>query len=182
MAAKDLPAVPKSADVWLVIRKAAHWIQQHGIRSVETTGLGLTDFAVLKALFYTGPLPVNVIGAKVLLTSGSITSAVDRLESQGLVERQAHPSDRRASLVALTADGEALIKPASRAHARTMAEVVSVLSEAEQRELVRLMKKIGKHAMATYRQADVIPLRTAPQKNGGAAGRVTAKNGTVPPR
>jgi DNA-binding MarR family transcriptional regulator len=34
-----------------------------------------------------------------------VTNAVDRLESAGLVERQPHPTDRRAVLVALTADG-----------------------------------------------------------------------------
>ncbi len=142
------------ADVWLVIRKAAYWMERHGSRSIASTGLGLTDFAVLKALLFTGPLPVNVIGAKVLLTSGSITSAVDRLEGQGLVRRQPHPSDRRAALVALTRNGEALIKPASRRHAHTMARVVSVLNEREQRELVRLIKKLGKHAMSAQQRAE----------------------------
>jgi len=42
----------------------------------------------LEALLHKGPLPVNEIGKKVLLTSGSITVAVDRLETKGLVERQ----------------------------------------------------------------------------------------------
>jgi len=49
-----------------------------------------SDFAVLEALLHKGPLPVNEIGKKVLLTSGSMTVAVDRLEQRRLVERRAH--------------------------------------------------------------------------------------------
>lgn len=150
MAADDPSRIPQSADVWLVLRKAAYWVEQHAFDSVAATGLGLSDFAVLKALLFTGPLPVNVIGAKVLLTSGSITSAVDRLEAQGLVKRASHPTDRRAYLVNLTPAGRRKIGPASLKHAKKMADVVSVLTPAEQRELVRLMKKLGKHAMGTY--------------------------------
>ena len=56
-----MSSAPESANVWLVIRKAAYWIEQHALRSVTSTGLGLTDFAVLKVLLFTGPLPVNVI-------------------------------------------------------------------------------------------------------------------------
>jgi len=168
----------ESANVWLVIRKAAYWIEQHALRSVTSTGLGLTDFAVLKALLFTGPLPVNVIGAKVLLTSGSITSAVDRLAAQGLVERQAHPTDRRASLVGLTRAGEDLIRPASRRHARTMAALISALTDAEQRELVRLTKKLGKHAMNTYQKdqkATVIPLELAGQRASAGKSKEAAR-------
>jgi len=150
MDSEPLDGIPKSADVWLVMRKASYWVQRHGQDSIAATGLGLSDFAVLKALLFTGPLPVNVIGSKVLLTSGSITSAVDRLEGEGLVKREAHPTDRRASLVALTAAGRSKIRPASQKHAGKMADIVSVLEPGEQRELVRLMKKLGKHAMRAY--------------------------------
>src|SRR5438132_13650329 len=68
-----------------------------------------SDFAVLEALLHKGPLPVNEIGKKVLLTSGSITVAVDRLETQGLAERRAHCTDRSARRVHLTKAGRKLI-------------------------------------------------------------------------
>ena len=54
-----------------------------------------SDFAVLEALLHKGPLPVNEIGKKILLTSGSITAAIDRLEDKEFVERRAHGTDRR---------------------------------------------------------------------------------------
>jgi DNA-binding MarR family transcriptional regulator len=74
---------------------------------------------------------------------------VDRLEAEGLVKREPHPTDRRASLVSLTKAGRGKIRPASLKHAQRMADVVSVLTAEEQQELVRLMKKLGKHAMQT---------------------------------
>jgi MarR family 2-MHQ and catechol resistance regulon transcriptional repressor len=172
-AAQKLKA-PQGADTWLVIRKAFHWLERHGLDSVEAAGLGLGlgDFAVLKLLLFAGPLPVNVIGAKVLLTSGSITASIDRLEARGLVKRTRHPIDRRTFLVALTPQGRDKIGPASRAHAKRMTRLVCVLTPDEQHELVRLMKKLGKHAMATY--AKPAAGRTAGRDRSAAAGQATA--------
>src|SRR6266404_1545563 len=87
--------------VWLVLWRAARAIEQNAINSVLGLGLGLSEFAVLEVLLHKGPLPVNVIGKKVLLTSGSITAAIDRLESRNLVHRTADRQDRRARIVHL---------------------------------------------------------------------------------
>ena len=145
---------PHGADTWLVIRKAFHWLERHGLDSIAETGLGHGDFAVLKLLLFSGPLPVNVIGAKVLLTSGSISTAIDRLEGRGLVKRGRHPTDGRTFLVNLTARGRETITPASKEHARRMDRLMSILTLQEQRELARLMKRLGKHAMASYANSD----------------------------
>src|SRR5258708_13488431 len=79
-----------------------------------------SDFAVLEALLHKGPLPVNEIGKKVLLTSGSITVAVDRLETRGLVERRAHGTDRRGRVGHFTQGSRKLITPAYTAHPAAM--------------------------------------------------------------
>jgi len=150
MRARERIGNPASADVWLVIRKAAYWLERHALDSVAATGLALSDFAVLKVLLFSGPLPVNVIGAKVLLTSGSITTSVDRLESQGFVKRSPHPTDRRAALVSVTRAGINKIRPASLKHAQRMAELVAVLTPAQQHELVKLIKRLGKSAMHSH--------------------------------
>ena len=106
-----------------------------------------SDFAVLEALLHKGPLPVNEIGKKVMLTSGSITVAVDRLETKGLVERRAHGNDRRARIVHLTKEGRKLIKRAYADHAVDLERLASAsLSRAERKTLIRLLKKIGYEA------------------------------------
>jgi MarR family 2-MHQ and catechol resistance regulon transcriptional repressor len=137
------PSREAATHVWLVLWKAAHAIEQNAMRSVSGLGLGSSDFAVLEVLLHKGPQPVNVIGKKVLLTSGSITAAVDRLESRKLVRRTADLTDGRGRIVQLTKAGRRLIERAFQKHARDMEETMAVLRSGERAELVRLLKKVG---------------------------------------
>jgi MarR family 2-MHQ and catechol resistance regulon transcriptional repressor len=129
--------------VWLVLWKAAHAIERNAARSVAALGLGRSDFAVLEVLLHKGPQPVNIIGNKVLLTSGSITAAVDRLELRKLIRRTSNPTDRRSRIVQLTITGRRLIERAFQKHAIDMEGTMAVLRSQERAELVRLLKKVG---------------------------------------
>ena len=100
------PANASGTHLWLVMMKAHRTLERLATHSIESSEVCLSDFAVMEMLLHKGPQPVNEIGRRVELTSGAITTAVDRLESRGLVTREAHPSDRRARIVRLTAAGE----------------------------------------------------------------------------
>lgn len=133
--------------VFLVLWKAARAVEAYAENSVLQSELCGSDFAVLEALLHKGPLPVNEIGKKVLLTSGSITTAVDRLEQRGLVERRAHGSDRRAKIVHLTKEGKKLIARIYAEHAADMERLASAsLNQKERETLIRLLKQIGYEA------------------------------------
>ena len=134
--------------VWLVLWKASRAMEQNALSSIKGSGLGLSDFAVLEVLLHKGPQPVNAIGRRILLTSGSATSAIDRLESRSLVRRTADRNDSRARIVHLTATGRRLITTAFRKHACDMEEAVAILKPSERAELVRLLKKLGLWAAA----------------------------------
>ena len=137
--------------VWLVFMKAFQALIPHAAGSIKHTKLGDSDFRVLEALLHKGPLPVNTLGPKVWLTPGSISVAVDRLVKKGLVSRKDHPRDRRVRQVELTAKGRALIARGFQEHAAAMETVVGVLSKNERLTLLRLLKKLGKHAAPTRR-------------------------------
>jgi MarR family 2-MHQ and catechol resistance regulon transcriptional repressor len=111
--------------------------------SIAKAGLGLTDFAALEALLHKGPLTISEIQDKVLLASGSMTAAVDRLENLGLVVRKASPSDRRARVVELTPQGRRLAAACFEKHAKDLETLMSVLSEKEREQLYGLVKKLG---------------------------------------
>ena len=132
--------------VWLILMKTFQAVMPHAAESIAQTKLGDSDFRVLEVLLHKGPLPVNTVGPKVWLTPGSISVAVDRLVKKGLVSRKDHPRDRRVRQVELTAKGRALITRGFREHAAAMETVVSVLSKKERLTLLRLLKKLGKHA------------------------------------
>ena len=140
--------------VFLVLWKAARAAQAYAEKSILELEICGSDFAVLEALLHKGPLPVNEIGKKVLLTSGSITVAVDRLETKGLVERRAHGTDRRARIVHLTKQGRRLITRAYADHAADLERLASAsLTRAERGTLIGLLKKIGYKAAATLGQS-----------------------------
>jgi MarR family transcriptional regulator, 2-MHQ and catechol-resistance regulon repressor len=132
--------------------KAYRALSQVDTRSISNSGLGLSDFAVLEILLHKGPLPVNAIGRQIMLTSGSITTAIDRLEQKQLVQRQACPNDRRVTFVALTAGGRTLIRRVFKVHANRMETVFQPLTASERTALATLLKKLGKHGATLLEQ------------------------------
>jgi MarR family 2-MHQ and catechol resistance regulon transcriptional repressor len=132
--------------LWLVFMKAFQALIPHAAESIRETGLGDSDFRVLEALLHKGPLPVNTVGPKVWLTPGSISVAVDRLVKKGLVSRKGHAADRRVRQVELTPKGRALITSGFGEHAEAMENIAGVLSKNERLTLLRLLKKLGRHA------------------------------------
>jgi MarR family 2-MHQ and catechol resistance regulon transcriptional repressor len=94
----------------------------------------------------------------VLLTSGSISTAVDRLVKRGLVARLDHPDDRRVRLVELTPEGRALIAAAYERHAADLDAVFGVLSADERVTLVSLLRTLGRSAEGEGHSSDGEPL------------------------
>jgi len=139
-------SVPSGVHTWLILWKAARAVEARAHGSINGMGLCASDFGILETLLHKGPLPVNVIGKKVLLTTGSITSAVDRLALRGLVARKDDPGDRRVRLVQLTAQGRRLIRPAFARHARDLETLIGILSREERSTLVKLLRRLGKSA------------------------------------
>jgi MarR family 2-MHQ and catechol resistance regulon transcriptional repressor len=127
----------------LVLWKAAKAVERVDRASIAGTGLHLSDFQIMEVLLHKGPQPINAIGGKVLLTSGSMTAAANRLEKKGLVQRVQDSSDGRCFQIHLTESGRDIIQRAYAAHAENLESVAAVLSPEERDELVRLLKKIG---------------------------------------
>jgi MarR family 2-MHQ and catechol resistance regulon transcriptional repressor len=130
----------------LVLWKAAKAIERVDRASIAGTGLHLSDFQIMEVLLHKGPLPINAIGEKVLLTSGSMTAAADRLEKKGLVLRVQDPSDGRCFHVHLTREGLRVIQKAYAEHSKNLESIADGLTPEERDELTRLLKKIGLHA------------------------------------
>ena len=133
----------KAPRLWLVIAKSYRALSRLAEQSIANTGLCLTDFAALEALLHKGPLTSSEIQDKVRLASGSMTAAVDRLEKLKLVVRKSSPSDRRARVIHLTAEGKRLAISCFERHAKDLEALMSVLSEGEMEQLHGSLKKLG---------------------------------------
>jgi DNA-binding MarR family transcriptional regulator len=64
-------------------------------------GLGITDMKALSALMQEGPMTAGQLTKRLSLTTGAVTSVIDRLERQRLVQRMPDPNDRRKVIVAV---------------------------------------------------------------------------------
>lgn len=129
--------------VWLVLMKAYRSLARHAAVSIDAAEIGFSEFTILEALLSKGPLKVNDIGRRINLTSGSITTAIDRLEQRGLVRRSTDESDGRARLVSLTATGRSLITRTFARHKARMDAAADTLTRTERQTLIRLLKKVG---------------------------------------
>ena len=133
--------------VWLVLWKAYRAMEAIDKKSIASLGLGgISDFALLESLLSKGAAPVNTIGKKIGLTSGSITAAVDRAEAKKWVTRLSDPNDRRVVIIDLTEDGRRVIEESLGKHAASLEKAATVLNAEERVTLINLLKKIGYHA------------------------------------
>ena len=135
--------------MWVVLSRAFQAVQEHTVADQERNALSAGEFAVLEVLFHKGPMLLVEVQRRVLVSSGGITYLVDRLVRKGLVERRPCSHDRRAAYAALTPEGERMIGSIFPAHAEAIAHAVAGLTDAEKKQAIRLLKKLGIHAAQT---------------------------------
>jgi DNA-binding MarR family transcriptional regulator len=95
------------------------------------------------------PLEPSVIAERLLITTGSVTSLLDNLEKRDLISRLPHPQDRRKLLIDITPAAQAIVDELLPSlHARERDVMSAALSTTEQRELLRLIAKVQRAALA----------------------------------
>ncbi|NOR24257.1 MAG: MarR family transcriptional regulator [Desulforhopalus sp.] len=111
----------------------------HG--ELTESGLSISQFGVLEALFHLGAMCQKDIAQKILKSAGNITMVIDNLEKRALVKRVRNEKDRRYFDIHLTDKGKALIAEIFPRHAERIRQKMAVFSEAEQLELGDLLRK-----------------------------------------
>ncbi|MFP5105229.1 MarR family winged helix-turn-helix transcriptional regulator [Neobacillus sp. C211] len=132
-----------SLKLFIVLSRAYKAINEHVNKVIQASGLNPTEFAVLELLYHKGDQPMQQIGGKILLASGSITYVVDKLEQKGMLKRIACPKDRRVTFAQITEDGKKFIQDIFPEHAEQIDNLMSSLTETEKLEAIDLLKKLG---------------------------------------
>lgn len=141
-----------AAQLWIVLARCHRAVSALVERSIAELEIGVSDFMVLEALLHKGPLMISEIQAKVLLASGSMTAAVDRLEKKSLLVRKTTSTDRRARVLELTPEGRVLVEQAFNEHSKDLERLMSVLDTDEKEQLYGISKKLGRFAAETLQQ------------------------------
>lgn len=154
--------------------KRCELLLQRGLEPVFAAhGLGRWEFDVLATLRRSGApyaLTPTALFSSMMVSSGTMTHRLQRLEAAGWVQRQDNPADARSQLVALSADGLALIDRVVTEHVANEHRLLSALSPADQQALNR-----GLARLLASLQADESAGRTHPsplsRKAAGRRGR-----------
>lgn len=135
--------IEQSLKLFIVLSRAYRAINENVNKLISTYGLNPTEFAVMELLYHKGDQPLQQIGGKILLASGSITYVVDKLEEKGYLRRVACPTDRRVTFAQITEDGKKLIENIFPNHEQKIHELMSELTSEEKDTAIELIKRLG---------------------------------------
>lgn len=139
----------RALKLFVVLQRCASAVMGNFHKHADLYDLTLTEFEILEALYHKGPLLLGDVQRKILLSSGGVTYAIDRLADKGLVERRECATDRRARYAALTPKGEGVVSRIFPAIASHIEETMSVLNGRQQDEAIDLLRKLGRGAAGT---------------------------------
>ncbi|WP_459803231.1 MarR family winged helix-turn-helix transcriptional regulator [Herbidospora sp. RD11066] len=127
-------------ELFELIHRVDHRIRRGFRERLEPLGVNPGQSRALRALISAGePLRMTRLAELLGIVPRSLTSVVDALEASGFVARSVDPSNRRSTLVSVTAEGLAVHERARVARREAAAEVFSVLSDEQRERLAGLL-------------------------------------------
>ena len=136
----------RALNAYINLLRAADSVYARISAQLEAQGVTVGQFGVLEALLHLGPMCQRALGEKLLRTGGNITMVVDNLEKREWVRRERQEADRRMVVIHLTPQGRKVISRIFPQHVASVSEIFSLLNPAEQEELRRLARTLGRGA------------------------------------
>jgi len=133
----------RALKLFIVLSRASKVILEEAHKLIDENGLNATEFGVLELLYHRGQQPIQHIGKKILLRSGSMTYVVDKLEKKELLERVFCEKDKRVTYISITQTGIDLIRSIFPQHAENIKSLMSGLDVEEQNTAIDLLRKMG---------------------------------------
>jgi len=128
---------------FLVLMQTSKAIHERIKEEMTKSSLSITEFSVLEVLYQKGKQTIQQIGNCILISSGSMTYVIDKLEQRGLLCRNACPDDRRVIHVTLTDKGNTLMEEIMPKYHELVDDMFDSLISDEAETLVHLLKKVS---------------------------------------
>lgn len=135
-----------SLKLFVILSKAYKNVMDRAVKDMKKHGLSPSEFTILEVLYNKGRFPLQQIGEKILITSGSVTYNIDKLEKRELLKRVPSPNDRRVIYAEITENGRALFDEIFPQHAAEVRRIMGGLNAQETEAASELLKKLGKGA------------------------------------
>jgi MarR family 2-MHQ and catechol resistance regulon transcriptional repressor len=140
---RGTPQEIQALDAYIKLQRAAETVLAHTSAHLLRYDLTISQFAVLEALYHLGPLSQRLLAAKLLKSTGNISTVLKILEQRGLITRERLIDDNRTMSVSLTPEGQSLLLSFLPQHVAGIVDEMSILTPAELADLARLCRKLG---------------------------------------
>jgi MarR family 2-MHQ and catechol resistance regulon transcriptional repressor len=131
-------------DAFIKLTRCTNALQARLSERATIGDLTYSQFAVMEALYHLGSMTQGEISRKVLKSVSNITTVIDNLERDRLVQRERDTRDRRVIHVHLTQMGREKLETVFPGHVAALVDEFSVLTQSEQEKLAELCRKLGK--------------------------------------
>jgi len=132
----------QALSLWEKLSQTYEALRKTQVKAVFEHKLTGPQFNVLEVLYVYGPMPLKKIGERLFVSGANITCVVDNLEKEGFVKRVPSNEDRRIIIAELTEKGRSKMENVFPIHAKNITSITNALSEEEQHDLEKLLKKL----------------------------------------
>lgn len=117
-------------------------IEERSLDNRLTEGLTITEVHTIVAIGLYEQNPMNVIAARLCVTTATLTTAVNKLEKRGFIRRERDVEDRRKVMLSLTKKGRLVYRAHSLFHKQMIDDALSGLTDEEERVLTAALVKV----------------------------------------
>jgi MarR family transcriptional regulator, 2-MHQ and catechol-resistance regulon repressor len=129
---------------FLLLMQTSKAIQERIRDEMSKNNLSITEFSVLEVLFYQGKQTIQQIGNRILISSGSMTYVIDKLEQKGIIKRNDCREDRRVIHITLTGEGMNMMENIMPKYQDMVDSFFGDLTGADAELMVNFLKKVSK--------------------------------------
>jgi MarR family transcriptional regulator, 2-MHQ and catechol-resistance regulon repressor len=116
--------------------------ERYSAPHINSLGLTMTQFDVIATLGNQPPMTCKELGEKTLVTKGTLTGVLERLELKGIIYREVNAGDGRSQLIALSKEGQQLFEKVFPEHLEFLNIAFSKLSDDDNMQIQQALKKL----------------------------------------
>ena len=116
--------------------------EQYSAPHLKSIGLTMTQFDVIATLGNQPPMTCKDLGDKTLVTKGTLTGVLERLEDKGIIQRSVNQADARSQMIGLTKKGQQLFERVFPEHLQHLQKAFGQLSKQDLQDLTQSLQKL----------------------------------------